>query len=47
MLTTLVCDPALLEKDLSGRVYVVTGANSGVGFAPLITPTTLGRCMWG
>ncbi len=33
MLTTRVCEPALLEKDLAGRVYVVTGANSGVGRA--------------
>ena len=30
---TLKCDPALFEKDLSGRVYVVTGANSGSGLA--------------
>lgn len=30
---TLMCDPALFEKDLSGRVYIVTGANSGAGFA--------------
>ncbi len=30
---TLMCDPRLLEKDLSGRVYIVTGANSGSGFA--------------
>lgn len=29
----LRCDPALLAKDLSGRVYVVTGANSGAGLA--------------
>lgn len=33
MLSTLRCDPRLLEKDLRGRVYVVTGANSGVGLA--------------
>lgn len=33
MLKTLKCDPALLEKNLSGRVYVVTGANSGTGLA--------------
>ncbi|MEQ9319113.1 MAG: SDR family oxidoreductase [Polyangiaceae bacterium] len=26
-----VCDPALLETDLSGKRYVVTGANSGIG----------------
>ena len=25
------CDAAALSKDISGRVYVVTGANSGVG----------------
>jgi NAD(P)-dependent dehydrogenase (short-subunit alcohol dehydrogenase family) len=30
---TLMCDPELSRKDLSGRVYVVTGANSGSGFA--------------
>ncbi|ANQ51459.1 SDR family NAD(P)-dependent oxidoreductase [Flammeovirga sp. MY04] len=28
----IFCDPKLLEKDLSGKTYVVTGANSGVGF---------------
>jgi NAD(P)-dependent dehydrogenase (short-subunit alcohol dehydrogenase family) len=30
---TLMCDPKLLKKDLSSRVYIVTGANSGSGFA--------------
>jgi NAD(P)-dependent dehydrogenase (short-subunit alcohol dehydrogenase family) len=30
---TLMCDPALFEKDLSGRVTIVTGANSGSGLA--------------
>lgn len=30
---TLMCDPKLFDKDLSGRVYIVTGANSGSGFA--------------
>ncbi len=30
---TLKCDSQLLRKDLSGRVYVVTGANSGTGLA--------------
>lgn len=30
---TLMCDPKLFEKDLRGRVYIVTGANSGSGFA--------------
>jgi len=33
MLKTLRCDPKLFQKDLSGRVYIVTGANSGSGFA--------------
>ena len=27
------CDPKLFEKDLSGRIYIVTGANSGAGLA--------------
>ena len=27
------CDPKLFEKDLSGRVYIITGANSGAGLA--------------
>ncbi len=27
----LMCDPALLAKDLSGKTVVVTGANSGIG----------------
>jgi NAD(P)-dependent dehydrogenase (short-subunit alcohol dehydrogenase family) len=26
-----VCDPALLQRDLSGRRFIVTGANSGIG----------------
>jgi len=30
---TLMCAPKLFEKDLSGRIYIVTGANSGAGFA--------------
>ena len=30
---TLMCNPELLQKDLSGRVYIVTGANSGTGLA--------------
>lgn len=30
---TLMCDPQLLQKDLNGRIYIVTGANSGIGFA--------------
>lgn len=30
---TLMCDPKLFKKDLSGHIYIVTGANSGSGFA--------------
>lgn len=33
MYRTLRCDPKLFEKDLKGRIYVVTGANSGSGLA--------------
>ena len=35
MLKTLRCNPALFAKDLRGRVYVVTGANSGSGLATM------------
>ena len=28
---TIWCDENALSKDLSGKVYVITGANSGVG----------------
>ncbi|MEM6955150.1 MAG: SDR family NAD(P)-dependent oxidoreductase, partial [Myxococcota bacterium] len=31
MAKPLMCAPELLSKDLSGRRYVVTGANSGIG----------------
>lgn len=31
MATPLMCPPALLSLDLSGRTYVVTGGNSGIG----------------
>ena len=27
----LKCDQETLQKDISGKVYIVTGANSGVG----------------
>ena len=30
---TLRCDPELLNKNLGGRTYIVTGANSGIGRA--------------
>ncbi len=33
MLRTLRCDPKLFQKDLKGRTYLVTGANSGAGLA--------------
>jgi NAD(P)-dependent dehydrogenase (short-subunit alcohol dehydrogenase family) len=33
MFRTRRCDPRLFELDLSGRVYIVTGANSGSGLA--------------
>ncbi|VEU43253.1 unnamed protein product [Pseudo-nitzschia multistriata] len=29
--TVLRCDPELFEKDLTGRIAIVTGANSGIG----------------
>jgi len=35
-----MCDPALLQRDLSDHVYVVTGANSGIG---LVTATQLAK----
>lgn len=31
MVKTLRCDPELFDKDLSGKIYIVTGANSGTG----------------
>lgn len=32
MTRALMCDPALLERDLGGKTMLVTGANSGIGF---------------
>ncbi len=32
MAKPLMCDPSLFERDLSGATYVVTGANSGIGW---------------
>lgn len=40
MAKALLCDPSLLAQDLSGRTYIVTGANSGIG---LITVGQLAR----
>lgn len=40
MAKPLRCDPALLQRDLSGRRYIVTGANSGIG---LVTTTQLAK----
>ena len=31
MPTPLRCDPKLLDRDLTGQVMIVTGANSGCG----------------
>lgn len=31
MAKPLLCDPTLLERDLTGKVIIVTGANSGIG----------------
>jgi NAD(P)-dependent dehydrogenase (short-subunit alcohol dehydrogenase family) len=33
MYRTLRCDPKLFQKDLEGRTFIVTGANSGAGLA--------------
>jgi len=33
MHAALRCDPALFARDLTGRTYIVTGANSGAGLA--------------
>ncbi len=35
-----LCDPALLQRDLSGKRYIVTGANSGIG---LVTARQLAK----
>jgi NAD(P)-dependent dehydrogenase (short-subunit alcohol dehydrogenase family) len=44
---TLMCDPALLQKDLSGHVYIVTGANSGAGLATATQLTKQGATVVG
>lgn len=40
MVKPLMCDPDLLRQDLEGRIYIVTGANSGIGH---VTATQLAR----
>jgi NAD(P)-dependent dehydrogenase (short-subunit alcohol dehydrogenase family) len=37
MYRTLRCDPKLFQKDLKGRTYIVTGANSGTGLTTVET----------
>ncbi len=32
MAKPLMCPPELLQRDLTGRRIIVTGANSGIGF---------------
>ncbi|SMF64183.1 SDR family oxidoreductase [Pseudobacteriovorax antillogorgiicola] len=40
MAKPLMCDPSLFKKDLSKQVYIVTGANSGIG---LVTAQQLAK----
>ncbi len=40
MAKPLVCDPSLLQRDLSGKTIVVTGANAGIG---LVTARQLAK----
>ena len=42
-----MCDPGLFKKDLSGRVYIVTGANSGSGLATVEQLARQGACVVG
>ena len=44
---TLMCDPKLFKKDLGGRIYIVTGANSGSGFATSKQLAEQGACVIG
>lgn len=41
----LRCDPSLFTKDLRGRVYIVTGANSGTGLATTQQLVRQGACV--
>jgi NAD(P)-dependent dehydrogenase (short-subunit alcohol dehydrogenase family) len=48
---TLMCDLELLQRDLSGRVYIVSAANSGAGFATSAQLArqgahVVGACRW-
>lgn len=38
----ILCPPALLQQDLGGRTYVVTGANSGIGLVTVEQLATQG-----
>ncbi len=40
MARPLMCDPALFELDLTGKTYIITGANSGIG---LVTARQLAK----
>lgn len=44
----LVCDATILEKDLAGKRYVVTGGSSGLGFHTVIQLVKQGGtcCRW-
>ncbi len=45
MAKPLMCPPALLAKDLTGQTFVVTGANSGIGFITAGQLASQGACV--